>query len=158
MAFLCLIVPMKVGSAPLSSMSGLMMWRSGYVSQRYGIHIPGSGSAPKCYWSPTQLLSLLYVFFWLFGSGSGYFKLNQWGCITVLITVNVYRWKWARPLSRQCPDCDVHPGSGSWLFTHPGSRGQKGTGSRIRIRNTDSKLNQCAWIPVLITVNGFFYA
>ncbi len=25
----------------------------------------------------------------------------------------------------------VHPGSGSWLFTHPGSRGQKGT--RIRI-------------------------
>ncbi len=37
----------------------------------------------------------------------------------------------------------VHPGSGSWFFTHPGSwffthpgsRGQKGTGSRIR--NTD---------------------
>ncbi len=31
------------------------------------------------------------------------------------------------------------PGSGSWLFTHPGSRihGQKGTESRIRIRNTD---------------------
>jgi hypothetical protein len=28
-------------------------------------------------------------------------------------------------------------GSGSWLSTHPGSRGQKGTGSRIRIRNTD---------------------
>ncbi len=26
-----------------------------------------------------------------------------------------------------------HPGSGSWFFfTHPGSRGQKGTGSRIR--------------------------
>ncbi len=39
-----------------------------------------------------------------------------------------------------------------------GSRGQKGTWSRIRICNTDSKLNQCAWIPVLITVNGFFYA
>jgi hypothetical protein len=31
----------------------------------------------------------------------------------------------------------VHPGSGCWLSTHPGSRGQKGTGSRIRIRNTD---------------------
>jgi hypothetical protein len=30
----------------------------------------------------------------------------------------------------------VHPGSGSWLFTHPGSRGQKGTGSRIRICKT----------------------
>ncbi len=30
------------------------------------------------------------------------------------------------------------PGSGSWLFTHPGSRGQKGTGSRIR--NTDCNL------------------
>ncbi len=30
----------------------------------------------------------------------------------------------------------VHPGSGSWVFTHPGSRGQKGSGSRIRIHNT----------------------
>ncbi len=32
----------------------------------------------------------------------------------------------------------VHPGSGSWLFTipDPGSKGQKGIGSRIRIRNT----------------------
>ncbi len=29
----------------------------------------------------------------------------------------------------------VHPGSRSWLFIHPGSRGQKSTGSRIR--NTD---------------------
>ncbi len=30
----------------------------------------------------------------------------------------------------------VHPGSGSWFFTHPGSRGQKlkGTGSRILLR------------------------
>jgi hypothetical protein len=27
---------------------------------------------------------------------------------------------------------DVHPGSGSSFSTHPGSRGQKGTGSRIR--------------------------
>ncbi len=26
----------------------------------------------------------------------------------------------------------VHTESGSWFFTHPGSRGQKGTGSRIR--------------------------
>jgi hypothetical protein len=31
---------------------------------------------------------------------------------------------------------DIHPGSGSWLFTHPGSSGQRGTGSRIQIRNT----------------------
>jgi hypothetical protein len=35
---------------------------------------------------------------------------------------------------------DVQPGSGSSFFTHPGSRiqgrGQKGTGSRIRIRKT----------------------
>jgi hypothetical protein len=31
---------------------------------------------------------------------------------------------------------NVHPGSGSRIFTHPGSRGKKGTGSRIRIRNT----------------------
>jgi hypothetical protein len=28
------------------------------------------------------------------------------------------------------------PGSGSLLFTHPGSRGKKGTWSRIRVRNT----------------------
>jgi hypothetical protein len=27
------------------------------------------------------------------------------------------------------------PDSGSWFFTHPRSRGDKGTGSRIRIRN-----------------------
>ncbi len=26
----------------------------------------------------------------------------------------------------------VYPESGSWFFTHPGSRGQKGTGSQIR--------------------------
>ncbi len=31
---------------------------------------------------------------------------------------------------------DVHPGSRLWIFFHPGSRGQKSTGSRIRIRNT----------------------
>ncbi len=30
----------------------------------------------------------------------------------------------------------VHPGSGSLLFTHPGSRGQKATGSRFLIRST----------------------
>ena len=32
---------------------------------------------------------------------------------------------------------DVHPGSRIRIltFTHPGSRGQKGTGSRIRISN-----------------------
>jgi hypothetical protein len=34
----------------------------------------------------------------------------------------------------------VHPGSGSLLFTHPGSSGQKGTGFRIRIRNTGYSL------------------
>ncbi len=31
----------------------------------------------------------------------------------------------------------VPPGSGSRLFTHPAPRGQKDTGSRIRILNTD---------------------
>ncbi len=30
----------------------------------------------------------------------------------------------------------VHPGSRMLTFSHPGSRGQKGTQSRIRIRNT----------------------
>jgi hypothetical protein len=34
------------------------------------------------------------------------------------------------------PDSD--PRSGSWFFTHPGSKGQKGNGSRIRIFNTGS--------------------
>jgi hypothetical protein len=40
-------------------------------------------------------------------------------------------------LSSRKYDRIVHPVSGSRLFTHPGSRGQKGTGSRIRIRNTE---------------------
>ncbi len=42
----------------------------------------------------------------------------------------------------------VHPGSGSWIFTHPrlrihdpGSRCQKGTGSRMRIRNTGTYID-----------------
>jgi hypothetical protein len=30
----------------------------------------------------------------------------------------------------------VYPGYGFWFFTHPGSRGQQSTGSRIRILNT----------------------
>ncbi len=33
---------------------------------------------------------------------------------------------------------NVHPGAGSWFLTHPGSRGQKGTGSRIQ--NTGPRL------------------
>jgi hypothetical protein len=46
----------------------------------------------------------------------------------------------------------VHPGSGSriWIFTHPGSRGQKSTGSWIRIRNTARKSSVFA-----ITVREF---
>ncbi len=36
----------------------------------------------------------------------------------------------------------VHPGSGSWPFTHTGSRSQKGTGSRIRIRNTGTNISK----------------
>ncbi len=36
-------------------------------------------------------------------------------------------------------DPDVHPWSGSWRFTHPGSRGLKGTGSRIRNTATVSQ-------------------
>ncbi len=39
-------------------------------------------------------------------------------------------------LSSRKYDRVVRPGSGSWLFTHPRSRGQKGTGSRTHIRNT----------------------
>jgi hypothetical protein len=45
----------------------------------------------------------------------------------------------------------VHPGSGSCFFTHPdpGSRAQKGTGSRIRIRNF-------ALYRVRLKILGFF--
>jgi hypothetical protein len=42
---------------------------------------------------------------------------------------------------------NVHPGSGSWFLPirGPGSRGQIGTGSRIRIRNTafSRQINRC---------------
>ncbi len=38
-----------------------------------------------------------------------------------------------------------HPGSGSWLSTHPWSSSQKATGSRIWIRSTDKPIR----IPVL---------
>jgi hypothetical protein len=38
---------------------------------------------------------------------------------------------------------DIHPGTGSRFFTHPGSRGQKGTGSRIR--NTDLAVGIPPW-------------
>ncbi len=42
----------------------------------------------------------------------------------------------------------VHPGSGSWFLTHPGSgsRGQKGTGSRIRLCNIASDTD--AWTKI----------
>ena len=42
-----------------------------------------------------------------------------------------------RPFPIPDPNC-LHPGSGCWLSTHPGSRiqGSKDTGFRIRIRNT----------------------
>ncbi len=38
---------------------------------------------------------------------------------------------------------DPDPGSGSGFFTHHGSSGQKGTGSRIRIRSTELKMFCC---------------
>ncbi len=49
----------------------------------------------------------------------------------------------------------VHPGSGSririLIFTHPGSRGQKGTESRIRIRNTGNKRNKIVlWYSLML--------
>jgi hypothetical protein len=47
----------------------------------------------------------------------------------------------------------IHPGAGFWLFTHPGSRGRKGTGSRIRIAATgtyivESVLRILDWIRI----------
>ena len=44
----------------------------------------------------------------------------------------------------------AHPGSGSEFFTHPGSRGQKGTGSRIRVLNTHPTLPFRAHIKALL--------
>ncbi len=35
----------------------------------------------------------------------------------------------------------VHPGSGSWFFAHPGSRGQKGTGSGSATLNYTDEFN-----------------
>ncbi len=52
---------------------------------------------------------------------------------------------------------DVHPGSGSWFFAHSGSRGQKGTGSRIRILNTESFDQDKNHCPVLINKSDFFH-
>jgi hypothetical protein len=40
----------------------------------------------------------------------------------------------------------VHPGSGSLPIPDPGSRGQKGTGSRIRICNTASNEAFCIYL------------
>jgi hypothetical protein len=43
-------------------------------------------------------------------------------------------------LSSQKYECGIrYPGSGKKPIPDPGSRGQKGTGSRIRIRNTDDR-------------------
>jgi hypothetical protein len=47
----------------------------------------------------------------------------------------------------------VHPGSGSWFFTHPGSRGQKSTGSRIR--KTDQIINFRCDMDVVWYANFF---
>ncbi len=49
----------------------------------------------------------------------------------------------------------VNPGSGSWFFTpHPGSRGQKGIGSRIRIRNTAQNATDYHILEVSLSENG----
>ncbi len=47
----------------------------------------------------------------------------------------------------------VHPVSGSWFFTHPGSRGQKGTG--YRIRNTATVDRPADVGPVLSPQGGY---
>ncbi len=47
---------------------------------------------------------------------------------------------------------DVNPGSGSWFFTHPGSRGQKSTGSATLIVMKVSLLN-CLLTPATICWN-----
>ncbi len=40
---------------------------------------------------------------------------------------------------------DVHPGSGSWFLTHPGSRIQRYKRHRIQIHNTDSGSDSESW-------------
>ncbi len=49
---------------------------------------------------------------------------------------------------------DVHPGSGSWFFPHPGSRSHKGTGPRIRIRNTGWMI-QTFWMVDCLRYAGY---
>ncbi len=55
----------------------------------------------------------------------------------------------------------VHPGSESRFFTHPGSSGQKGNGSLIRIRNTDAKWCSfqlcCCFFPYIMTFISTFF-
>ncbi len=47
-----------------------------------------------------------------------------------------------------------YPGSGSCSFTHPGSRRQKGTESRIRIRKTDLE-GVSSYDPHVLKASGF---
>jgi hypothetical protein len=48
----------------------------------------------------------------------------------------------------------VHPGSGILIFTHPGSRGQKCTGSVIRIRNTVQKTILICMLPIVLSLTS----
>jgi hypothetical protein len=47
---------------------------------------------------------------------------------------------------------DVHPGPGCRLTTHPGSRGQKGTGSRIRNTEVWDEQIYCVCVCVIFDV------
>ncbi len=49
------------------------------------------------------------------------------------------------------------PGSVCWLSTHPGSRGQKGTGSRIGIRNTAYSVTSAREAEVIIQTLAHVY-
>ncbi len=49
----------------------------------------------------------------------------------------------------------VRPGSGSWFFPHPGSRGQKGTGSRIPDPDPQHWMLLVFFLLILVFFTGY---
>ncbi len=58
--------------------------------------------------------------------------------------IRIKELQYFSPKKKVSKHSEIWPGlffyPGSWFFTHPGSRGQKGSGSRIRLRNTANNL------------------
>ncbi len=68
-------------------------------------------------------------------------KIPGSGCASASKNFSILSQKSVLSSRKYDSGCSSRPdlGSGSWFFTHPGSNGQKGTGSRIWFRNTAEK-------------------